>query len=203
MTWRRAILYGALATWFVAIIGAFALIWRYKETPGALAAAPATWPVASKLERALDRPNVVFVAHPQCPCTRASMTELAHLIDEVGTRARVHIVVVRPAGAPADFEEGAIIARARQLPGARVVVDVDGKEAHAFGAIVSGSTIVYGRAGTLQFRGGLTTARGHEGRGPAHDRILAIVGGAAPDRHDAPTFGCALDDETRQAEVRR
>ncbi|MDX2089901.1 MAG: hypothetical protein SFX73_18745 [Kofleriaceae bacterium] len=202
MSSRRLLLYGGLAVWLAIIVGAFALIWRYKETPGALPSAPAMWPHGSALERAVDRPTLVFIAHPQCPCTRASINELARLADELNGRARIHVVVVRPPDTEPGFEDGPVIDRARELPGVRVFVDVDGREAERFGAAVSGSTVVYARDGSLQFRGGLTTARGHEGRGPAHDRILAIAAGTPPDRPDAPVLGCAIYEVTTRSEVR-
>ena len=71
---------------------------------------------------------------------------------------------------------------------------LDRREADRFGVVVSGSTLLYAADGTLLFRGGLTIARGHEGRGPAHDRILALVDGHS-NHATAPTFGCALEDE--------
>jgi hypothetical protein len=76
------------------------------------------------------------------------------------------------------------------------MVDVDGREAKLFGAVVSGSTIVYAPDGELVFRGGLTIARGHEGRGPAHDRIVAAIE-HRPAIATAPTYGCALFEGER------
>jgi hypothetical protein len=190
MTWRRALLYAGLATWLAMIVGTLALVWRYKLTPGELAEAPARWPTTSALVFEPGVANVVMFAHPQCPCTRASMTELARLADELHGRARVHVVLLRPADAEAGFEDGAIRDRAVAL-GADVVVDVDGSEAARFGAVVSGSTVVYASDGALVFRGGITIARGHEGRGPAHDQIVSAI-----TVHDgvasAPTYGCSL-----------
>ena len=188
---KRALLYAGLAIWLGGIVATFTMVWRYKLTPGPLAAAPERWPEASALRVAPGVANVVLFAHPRCPCTTASMTELARLADEVRGRAKIHIVILRPEGTEPGFEDGAIRDRARTIPDADVVVDIDGREAARFGAAVSGSTIVYGRDGALVFRGGLTIARGHEGRGPAHDRILAALDRSS-DVATAPTFGCAL-----------
>jgi len=194
MTWRRALLFAGLGVWLAGVAMTFFFLWRYKMTPGPLAEAPATWPVASSIARDPQLPNIVMFAHPQCPCTRASMTELARLSDELNGRAKIHVVLVRPDGVEPGFEDGAVATRAAQIPGVDVVVDDGGKEADRFGAIVSGSTVVYGRDGKLLFRGGLTIARGHEGRGPAHDRILSLLSNKPADRADAPTFGCDLAD---------
>jgi len=197
MTRRRlklALVAGGLLVWFVAVVGAFGLVWRYKTTPGAQAKAPETWPRASQIQIAADKPNLILFAHPQCPCTRASMAELARLAVELGGDAQIHVVIVRPDGTPDGFEEGTIRERATAIAGARVIIDPGGVEAARFGALTSGFTVLYTARGELAFRGGITTARGHEGHGPASDRILAVVRAGVGDRSRsvAPTFGCEL-----------
>jgi hypothetical protein len=197
VSWKRRLFYTGLAVWFGGLLATFYLVWRYKMSPGPLAEAPETWPEASAVRWSPDVANIVMFAHPQCPCTRASLVELARLADEVRARAKVHVVIIHPDDTPIDFIEGEIANRTAALPNADVIIDHGGKEAERFGAVVSGSTVVYSRDGKLVFRGGLTTARGHEGRGPAHDRILAAIVAAPVDRHDAPTFGCSLRESDR------
>ena len=194
---KRALVYVGLGVWFAAIVIAFGLLWRYKLTPGPLADAPARWPAESHLARTAA-PTVVMFVHPQCSCSRASVNELARLVDELHGQATVELVLVRPAGAEPGFERGALADRAAELRGVSVIIDDGGREAERFGAIVSGSTLVYGANGALLFRGGLTTARGHEGRGPAHDAILAAIAGHPGAASDAPTFGCALAERDLQ-----
>jgi hypothetical protein len=195
MTWRRLLLPAGLAVWLVGVVGATVLVWRYKMTPARAADAPASWPTESTLRADPDRPSIVFVAHPQCPCTVASVAELARLATELDGRAQIDILLVRPIGTDEGFEHGTIADRAKRIPGARVHVDVDGVEADRFGAHASGTTLVYARDGALLFRGGLTISRGHEGRGAAHDRILALVDSNAKSLAEAPVFGCAVEDE--------
>jgi hypothetical protein len=194
----KSVLIGAgLVAWLLGVVGTFVLVWRYKMTPGALPAAPERWPATSAIVRDPSVATVVMVAHPQCPCTRASLAELDRLAVALGDRARQWVVIVRPEGMPEGFEDGAIRERAATIPRTTVVIDPDGVEAERFGAKVSGSAVVYAPDGTLLFRGGLTSARGHEGRSAGFDRILALVrDAAAPSPHDAPTFGCELRDPT-------
>jgi len=191
---KVAIIVVALVLWFVGVVGAFGLVWKYKTTPGAKPQAPEAWPADSKIAFAPGKPNLVMFAHPQCPCTRASMAELARLAVELGPDAQIHVAIVRPPGTEDGFEEGTIAERAKAIGGAKVFVDIDGAEAARFGAVTSGSTVLYTARGALAFRGGITTARGHEGHGPAQDRIVAIVRAGAGDtsRSIAPTFGCEL-----------
>ena len=49
-------------------------------------------------------------------------------------------------------------------------------------------------AGAIRFQGGITLARGHRGRAPAQDAILAALAGRAAAIPAAPVFGCALQD---------
>jgi len=198
---KRVLLYGGLALWLVVVLGAFGMVWRYKTDPGATGAAPTTWPRESKLVPTTDKANLVLFAHPQCPCTRASMAELALLAVQLGDHAQIHVVLVRPKGTEAGFEEGTVAERAAAIKGARVIVDVDGVEAERFGAKTSGAAVLYTRSRHLAFSGGLTTARGHEGHGPAQDRIISVVKGDAKKPFEtAPTFGCELE-EPRTASI--
>jgi hypothetical protein len=192
--WTSIALGVGLTAWLVGVVGTMALVWRYKLTPGDPPAAPEQWPAASAIHRDATRATVVMITHPQCPCTRASITELDRLAHALGDRARIHVVLVRPDGTSEGFEDGAIKTRASTIPNTTVIVDAGGREADRFGAVVSGSTVVYAPDGRLLFRGGITAARGHEGKSPAFDRIVALVSGAAADRGEAPAFGCAVKD---------
>lgn len=200
---RRALLYTGLAVWASALLVTFFLVARYKMTPGEIGDAPARWPSDSLVHRAEGRANIVMVAHPQCPCTVASLAELSRLAGDLHGTAKIHVLLVLPDDTSSEFAEGRIEQRARAIPDVDIVVDRGGAEAARFGAIVSGTTFAYGRDGALVFKGGLTIARGHEGRGPAHDRIIALLAGSGADRTDAPTFGCALEDaDARVSEAR-
>lgn len=191
---RGKLVYLVIGVWFVVVGAAFAAVWHYKLTPGARAAAPARWPEASALRPAPGVANVVMFAHPQCPCTRASMGELERLATLLGARARIHVVIAEPDDVPDDFARGAILERARAL-GADVVMDRGEVESHRFGALTSGATVVYGPTGALVFEGGLTVARGHEG-GPAATRIRDLLAGGAAAPPASPVFGCGLDGPT-------
>jgi hypothetical protein len=188
-----AVLVG-IAAWCAAVFGTFAYVWRYKTTPGPSSDAPSAWPRASVIVPAPDRANLVFFAHPRCPCTRASVSELERLATQLGNRAQLHVVFIRPPGTEPGFEEGVLAERARAIPNARVLVDDGGHEAERFGARTSGATVLYLRTGKLAFSGGITSARGHEGTSPAHSRILAAVerDAAATVLARTPTFGCEL-----------
>ncbi len=80
VNFKRALLVGGTFVWLAAVISGLAVVWAYENRPGAAATAPARWPADSALTAAADRPTLVFLAHPQCTCTRASLGELAQVL---------------------------------------------------------------------------------------------------------------------------
>ncbi|HZE13934.1 MAG TPA: hypothetical protein VE086_09265, partial [Chthoniobacterales bacterium] len=68
------------ATWITALaFGGHALI-KYETTPGPVGAVAANWPSVSVVPRQTDKPTLLMFAHPHCPCTRASIGELAQIM---------------------------------------------------------------------------------------------------------------------------
>ena len=63
--------------WLGAAAAGMSLLWDYALTPGEDGKSLSDWPVDSKL--ALDKvdPTLLVFVHPRCPCSRASMRELA------------------------------------------------------------------------------------------------------------------------------
>jgi hypothetical protein len=197
---KKTLIFVGIGVWLVAVLAAFGLVWRYKTTPGPEAQAPATWPRSSSVVPTTGKANLVMFVHPQCPCTKASMAELARLAVELGDQAQIHVVLVRPDGTEDGFEEGTIAERARAIAGTRIYLDRGGTESARFGAQTSGATVLYTDDGKLAFSGGLTTARGHEGRSPASERISNVVKRhARTHAATAPTFGCELDQHKPRA----
>jgi hypothetical protein len=183
--------------WVAALVAGFTVLWHYAAHPGGRAPAPARWPAASSLTRDPTRATLLMFVHPRCPCSRASLIELGHLVARVGGRVDPIVAFVRPTGADdADFARGELRTLAASLPEVRLVDDVGGVEAGRFGAETSGATLLYERDGSLAFSGGITSVRGHEGNSFGQERIVALLSGQRPDRADSPVFGCPLDDES-------
>jgi hypothetical protein len=183
---------GAVLIWAAAATAGFAVLTRYKSTPGEQDSAPTRWPVASRLELATDRPTLVLFAHPHCPCTHASISELARLMARFTGRMATRIVIVRPEGVGQGWDDTELRRRAATVEGATVILDEGGAESAVFQANVSGFTVLYDADGKLRFAGGITSARGHEGDSFGQRRIAAVLAGTAADRSDAPVFGCSL-----------
>lgn len=203
---------GALGAWIVVVVAGFAALGMYENRPGDRADAPGRWPVEPGGEGfeavaaatgvvTVDPPpaaaRVVLFAHPRCPCTLASVEELARVAAQVpeGT-LDVTVALFVPAGADPRFTQTELAAAARRIPGAHVVQDVDGRLARGFGARTSGHVVAYDRGGALRLQGGLTISRGHAGdnRSTAHLRRMAE--GAPVALLNAPVYGCDLLGET-------
>lgn len=181
----------ACAAWFVLILCGSALLWRHAMTPGPPTEHPELWPGATGLRAAGTIPRLLVVMHPHCPCSAATLTELAALLQESSRRVDTSVIFVRPAEVPAGWEQSATLARARALPGVVVVIDEAGREAARFGVHTSGQALVYRPDGRLAFSGGLTGTRGHAGDNPGRQAALAAIAGAqGPAR--SPVFGCPV-----------
>jgi hypothetical protein len=180
--------------WTAAVGVGGTLLWNYAAAAGVAATPPEQWPVRSSIAREATRATLVMLAHPRCPCTRASIAELAVLMDRIGSGARAHVLFVRPRGVSADDGWGktALWQSAAAIPGVIVHADTNGTEAALFGAVTSGQVVVYDASGKLIFRGGVTGARGHEGDNAGLSRALALISGRRADQHESKVFGCEL-----------
>lgn len=177
----------AAVVWLAGVAAGFAVWDRYDATPGAQAEA-AGEPGAAAW-------TLTLYAHPHCPCTRASLDELAELARALPPVVQVRVVFVRPAGAAPGWERTASWDAAAAIPGVEVTCDADGDAARA-GAATSGHVVLTDAAGRVAFRGGLTRGRGRVGESAARRTILGVVAGEQADG-EAPVYGCPLANEPR------
>ncbi len=177
--------------WMASVAFGMRVLFDYENAPGRVGALPTAWP-AAQIERTADRPILVMFAHPHCPCTRASVGELAQLMARLEGKVQAYVVFVRPKGAGDDWDATDLRRRAEAIPGVKVVIDADGAEARRFGAETSGHTLLFGANGRLLFNGGITASRGHAGENVGESAIVALVTNQTPARTQTRVFGCAL-----------
>lgn len=191
---RRAFLGAFLALWCVGLtVGAHAL-WRYSATPGETGPSPERWPAEAPFQPTPGRAAMVMLAHPHCPCTRASLAELTQLATRGGAEAWV--LFVRPEGAKPGWEHTGAWGVAAEIPGAHVLVDANGEASRAFGARTSGHVLFYDVSGALRFSGGITASRGQQGPSLGSESILAVLRGEGSGANRALTYGCPLLNES-------
>jgi hypothetical protein len=192
--WLAAILVGL---WLIAAALGQRVMMDYDYTAAAPGIPPEKWPAATKIPRTPGLPSIVIVAHPHCPCSRATMEELARLMALLQNRATATVIFVRPAGFSEDWERTDLWRDAARIPGVSVLTDLGGVEASWFGAQASGQTMLYDAAGNLRFTGGITVSRGHAGDSPGRNAILSILNTGNSVTTHTSVYGCSLHNPER------
>lgn len=187
----KFILITACSAWVLTISIGLGLLWGYENASGQAAAPPAQWPVDSGIRLANDRATLIVLIHPHCPCSRASIGELARLMAQAQGRVTAHALFVKPAGTSDEWEKTDLFESAAAIPGVDVVVD-DGAEARRFNAATSGQTALYDAEGHLLFSGGITASRGHSGDNEGRSAIISLLNTGVAGRSESSVFGCPL-----------
>ena len=189
----RPWVWAAALVWLAGVASGLWVLWAYDNRPGANANAPGHWPAHTTLTRSLNGPTLVFVAHPQCTCTRASLDELAEILARAASHApRTYVLFLKPAEFPPGWEQTDQWRRAAALPNVTVLRDDDGMEAKRFGVETSGQTFLYDAGGRLLYSGGITGSRGHAGENAGEMALVALLTRGHAERRSANVFGCSL-----------
>jgi hypothetical protein len=189
---RHATVIGAFLLWLPAVgIGAHSLL-NYSNTPGRLAAPPAQWPSGAISHLDANHATLVVFAHPQCPCSRATIGELANIMARYPGKARAYVYFYAPKSEKQNWVKGQLWLDAEAIPGVRAIEDQDGRETRRFGASTSGQTLLYNATGQLVFNGGLTASRGHSGANDGEDAIVSLLLTGKASYKTARVFGCSL-----------
>ena len=190
---------GALAMifslWLSLTFAGMAGLWLYSAAPGKGGDPPARWPASSTLRRAPGASTLLMFVHPKCPCTRASISELAVLLAHSAGNLRAQVIFLKPQGKEDSWTHTDLWRAASKLPGSVIITDFYGREAAIFGAAVSGETVVYDAAGDLRFHGGITGARGHVGDNAGCFAVDSYANTGAVPLAQTPVFGCPLFNE--------
>jgi hypothetical protein len=179
-------------TWTAALAFGARVLFKYETTPGGAGPVAPSWPSASSVPQPADTPTLLMVAHPHCPCTRASVAELAQIMAHSLGKVTAYVLFVKPAAAGLDWDDTDLRRSAAAIPGVTVLTDENGIEANRFGARTSGHTLVFDRDGKLIFSGGITASRGHIGSNAGERAVQAFLQKQTPDRSQTPVFGCSL-----------
>jgi len=138
---------------------------------------------------------LVVFAHPQCPCSRATIEELARIVACCSPKMETTVLFYAPSTMPRGWTKTDLWDSAVAIPGVRVLDDAEGSTARRFGVHTSGQTLLYDASRHLVFNGGITAFRGHSGDNDGRDEIVALLRGETPPRRGTPVFGCALFEE--------
>jgi len=197
---RKILLTGAVG-WLILVAVGLWVLSGYENTPGIAAAPPVQWPVDSQIQRAPNQDTLVVLAHPHCPCTRASIGELASIMAHSQGRLAAYVLFIKPDGVADGWETTDLWQSASRIPGVQVIQDSDGREARRFHAATSGQAILYDSEGRLLFTGGITASRGHSGDNEGRSAIVSLVNAKVTDRRETHVFGCPLFDPQSECRV--
>jgi|ERR1700677_486032 len=191
MSTKKVVLMLILLLWVSGVAWGFALVLRYEATAGVSGQAPAN---LAEMPQTYGRKLVILLAHPRCPCTRATLAEFEKIITRRQDIIDTHVYFFQPIDRPSSWSQGESWNLAAQLPGVQVHADVDGRMAKVLGARTSGQVVVFDETGRLLYSGGITGARGHQGDNPGCQAVLDLVQGGSDSVRDFPVFGCPLFD---------
>ena len=179
--------------WFGTIGVVLSRLWEYETTPGKVTRPPARWPADSRMRRNPDRPTLVVFAHPRCPCTRATIRELALIVAHCPERADVRVLFYEPSLSSNRWGKTDLWSSAEAIPGVTVFSDEDGGEARIFRATTSGHSMLYDPSGRLLFSGGITGSRGHSGDNAGRSAVESLLlDGSTGRKRQTFVFGCPL-----------
>src|ERR1700730_4002072 len=99
--WLAAIV---AALWLVAAALGQRVMLNYEYSAAAPGTPPEKWPVATKVPRTPGLPTILVVAHPRCPCSRATVAELARLMALLQNSATATVIFARPSGFSQDWQ---------------------------------------------------------------------------------------------------
>lgn len=192
---RSLVILTSITLWLLVVGIGLSVLSGYENTPGVAAKPLASWPAGSQIRRAPGRATLVMLVHPHCPCSRASIGELALLMAQSQGRLAAYVLFLKPTGFSDDWEKTDLWQSAAGIPGVQPIVDYNGVEARRFHATTSGQTVLYDAEGRLLFSGGITLARGHAGDNPGRSAIVSLVNAKVAEQTETPVFGCPLFDD--------
>ena len=180
-------------SWVVAVSCGLGVMLNYENTPGPIGAVAQSWP-GSRIHRAPGRATLVMLAHPHCPCSRASVGEIAQIMAHAQGPVAAYVLFLKPEGSGADWEKTDLWQSAAAIPGVTALADGDGAEARRFGVETSGHTLLFDPQGRLLFSGGITGSRGHSGDNAGRSAIVSLLNNQPVARAQTSVFGCSLED---------
>ena len=187
----------AILLWLGLIAGGYAWLLRYSFAAGKTTTAPRRIPPSLATAAPSTRLQLFVALHPHCPCSRATVRELAKIASQRTEARDVIVLMYKPADKQDSWLEGALLDECRRM-NCRVRPDPDGKLAASLGSLTSGGVALYDADGRLRYQGGVTASRGHEGDNTGERAVIEILRGSRENYKSMPVFGCPIREEARK-----
>jgi len=194
-TRKQTVVVGFSVVWLLASGWALKKIVDYKMTAGQRAVPPIRWPSGTLIPPPTRQATLVMFVHPHCPCTRATVSELARLVEALHGKLSAYVLFIQPEPFTKEWVESDLWTEVKRIPDVRAMIDRGGKQAELFKSYTSGQVFIYAPDGRLLFNGGITPSRGHEGDNLGIRRIMSLIRTGHADQAQSAVFGCALQDK--------
>ena len=180
-----------MSVWLLCCGVGLSVLWAYSNKPSELGAAAMHWPANEQVPLDADRPTLVVYAHPRCPCTRATFSQLERLQAKRAGAFATRIIFYEPSDADDDWRQTYLWRQTQRMVDTKVYADPGGRLIHQVGSRTSGMVALYNPDRTLKFAGGITPSRGHEGPNLGMDAVIQHLDGEAS-LNITRVFGCPL-----------
>jgi hypothetical protein len=180
--------------WLGLIAGGYAWLLGYSFAAGKTSAAPRTLPSSWASPTSPARPQLLLALHPHCPCSLATIRELAKILTRAPHTSDVTVLMYKPASEPDSWLKGTLFDECRRM-NCQIRPDPDGQMAASLGSLTSGQVLLYGADGRLRYQGGITASRGHEGDNEGERAVIEILRGSRASYKSMPVFGCPIQEE--------
>jgi len=181
-----------IAVWLLLCLGGFWVLLEYSNTPGDVGKPNAGWVIPAGLEVETEKATLVLFAHPRCPCTRATMSELERLQGDYKDAYSMLVVFYEPIGGGDEWRSTDLWRRARAMENTVAIADPGGVLAMDAGATTSGQLMLMNADGGMEFWGGITASRGHEGESLGGIALRDLFRGLDTAHRRTSVFGCPL-----------
>ncbi|HEV3344857.1 MAG TPA: hypothetical protein VG125_31055 [Pirellulales bacterium] len=178
--------------WTAYVVGGMLALGYHASVPGNAAQPPRRIAADVPGGPPAGKATLLLFLHPQCPCSRATIGELARAVSRRSGGLDTRLFFYRPGDSPPGWEKTDLWQMAEGIPGTRLFADADGALAARFGVRTSGQALLYDPEGGLVFAGGMTGARGHAGDNSGQSAILSWFSSGHVSVESTPVFGCSL-----------
>lgn len=187
------------AAWLIAVACGWWALTAYSlpASPRVELEPPSRWPEDSGIAAPAEGNVLLIFVHPRCPCTQATIAELAklrcHLLRRgAGRWPSTYIVATIPQTRESSWTDSPLLRRAVHELDGTLVLDENGLRSKRFGATHSGTVLLYNDQKIRRYAGGVTIARGHEGDNRGLQSLQSILLGENVQPVSLPALGCRL-----------
>src|SRR5207248_3929925 len=109
--------------WLLAVALGMVALWNYTQRPGTSGTPPHVWPKSSSIHATPGQFRLIAVIHPHCPCSRATIGELAVIMAHSAGRVSASAIFVGSPDSDSDWIHTDLWRKAAAIPGVHSLKD--------------------------------------------------------------------------------